>query len=146
MKPTVFIATPISGFVDESDYAKFRTKMKTLVRRISKKANVISEILDVHDVSTYESPALSVERDLENIEVSTHFVLIYPQKSPTSALVELGYALARRKKILILTLNQDTLPYMLKKLDNVYTNVKISYYTDEDWRDVENIIYGFVSK
>jgi len=144
MKPTVFIATPISGFEDENEYGIFRRNIKTSIRRLSKKMIIISELINISDATAYESPAMSVEIDLKNIENSSYFVLIYPRKTPTSALIELGYALAKKKKILILTKNQETLPYMLKKIDNVYSNIKISYYSDDC--NIENNISNFVSK
>jgi len=144
IKPIVFIATPIAGFADKNEYNAFRSKIKALNRKISKKINVISEILKVSDVSGYDSPSLSASQDFANIEDSSYFILIYPQKIPTSALVELGYALALKRKILILSTSQEILPYMLKELDKVYDNVKISYFPF-NWDGVEDIIYSFIN-
>jgi hypothetical protein len=143
MKPTVFIATPIAGFTDEKEYNVFREKIKVLSMKLSEKVSVISEILNVPSFSKYESPYESAIQDFKNIELATFFVLVYPQKVPTSALVELGFSLALHKKILILTTDQETLPYMLKEVDKVYSNVKISYFPS-GWDDVDDTIYKFV--
>ena len=143
MKPKIFIATPIAGFSDEKVYNNFRIKIKALTRKLDKNFSIISEILNISNVASYDSPSQSAAKDFQNIESSSIFVLIYPQRMPTSALVELGYALALKKRILIITTEQGILPYMLKELDKVYSNVQISYFPN-GWDDVDDIIYTFV--
>jgi hypothetical protein len=143
MKPIVFIATPIASFTDKKEYNSFRIKIKALAKKLQKNVNVISKILNISNASNYDPPSLSAKNDFRDIDNSSFFVLIYPQQMPTSALVELGYALALKKKILILTVSQDVLPYMLKELDEAYSNVQISYFPI-DWTGVEDTIFHFV--
>jgi nucleoside 2-deoxyribosyltransferase len=143
MKPNVFIATPIAGFYDPKEYEQFRKAVKALIRKIVKKATVLSEITGIQDITAYDPPAISAEKDFHNIFNATHFILIYPSKVPTGALVELGYALALKKQILILTKSQDLLPHMIKELDKVYTNVIIFYFED-NFRSVESAVNNFL--
>jgi len=143
MKISVFIATPIAAFPSEKEYEKFRTKLKILSEKMSEKVDVFSAALTVPSFSAYSSPALSADQDFNNIKNSTHFILIYPQAVPTSALVELGYALALKKKILILASSRENLPYMTRELDDVYSNVQISCLYP-DWDDIENVIASFL--
>ncbi len=45
------------------------------------------------------------------------FVMIYPGKIVTSALVEVGYAMALRLPCLLLVRDRDDLPYLLKQAE-----------------------------
>ncbi|MCL1877556.1 MAG: hypothetical protein FWF80_01730 [Defluviitaleaceae bacterium] len=143
MKPTVFIATPIAAFASRCDYDEFRAYLIGLAEKLKASVTIFSAALTVPDVLSYDSPASSARQDFLTIEKSEFFVLIYPQNIPTSALVELGYALALKKKILILTVNRDTLPWMLREIDDVYNHVKVHFLTP-DWAGLEHTITGFI--
>lgn len=72
----------------------------------------------------YASPEESAITDLNAIENATHFILFYPYKTSTSALIELGYALALRKKILIAVPDLKELPYLAQGLGYCKYNTK----------------------
>ena len=79
------------------------------------------------DIADYDSPAASAAKDFNNVLNSEYFILLYPQRVVSSALIELGYALAKGKKILIISSDKNALPYMALELDKIYHNVTIKY-------------------
>lgn len=143
----VFIATPIAGFSTEEDYAKYKNLIKEViacVKERDKNLNIFCEITNIQDISEYDSPANSVIKDFEHIQKSENFILLYPQKVVSSALIELGYALSKGKNILIISPNKNILPYMVLGFEEVYSNVKvaISEYTH---KSLYTIINDFIS-
>ena len=64
-------------------------------------------------------------------------MLLYPKEVPTSALIELEYAISRKKHILILTSDFNILPYLAKGLNDVYTNTRVAV---SDF-SVDNLVY-----
>lgn len=125
----VFIASPIAGFESKTDYKKYRLLIKNVIEKIKALEfidNVFSEIVEINDIINYDSPQNSVLKDFYNILHSDFFILFYPQKVSSSALIELGYAIAERKKILILSPKKEILPYLVPGLDKVYNNVTIN--------------------
>lgn len=141
---SIFIASPITGFDSQNEYQKYRTELLNIIVTIEKfnnVKNVFSAITNIESELNYEDPAISAKKDFENLHNSTHFILFYPKKIVTSALMELGYAIGQNKQILIVTTDNDILPFMAKKLDEIYTCVTISYTTKFDEILIENIKY-----
>lgn len=114
----VFISTPISGFEDKAVYTKFREFIMNLIDSLRRNGfDVCSEIEQISNSGDYDSPSKSVEDDFFNIRNSDIFLMIHPSRMQTSSLIELGYACAYSKKIVIVG-NKDTLPYLAKGLEN----------------------------
>lgn len=124
----LFIASPIAGFVNESDYHTYKALLQSVIieiEKISSLDNIYCELIRINNFSEYDSPATSVIKDIANIDASQYFLLLYPQKVVTSALIELGYAMAQKKNILIISSEKQILPYMVHGLDTVYDNIKV---------------------
>lgn len=126
----IFIATPIAGFLNKNDYKMYKKLIEEIVVEINRTnifGNVYCEITNLDDIADYDSPAASVAKDFNNVLNSEYFILLYPQRVVSSALIELGYALAKGKKILIISSDKNALPYMALELDKIYHNVTIKY-------------------
>lgn len=121
-KYNLFISTPIAGFENEQEYLRFRDVILRLIEQIRQCDNVnkiYSALADVSTIDTYDSPAESAVKDLSALQDSTHFILFYPYRVISSALIELGYALAENKKILMIVSQKKDLPYMAQGLGEV---------------------------
>ena len=144
----MFIASPIAGFTSEADYNKYKKLIKSVVGKIKKNNNnlnnIFCEITNINDISEYDSPASAVTKDLYHIDESEIFVLLYPKKVVSSALIELGYAISKRKKILIIASSKDILPYMVLGLDQVYPNIKVEI-TEYTFENMFNLINKFIN-
>lgn len=126
----IFIATPIAGFLNKNDYKMYKKLIEEIVVEINRAnifGNVYCEITNLDDIADYDSPAASAAKDFNNVLNSEYFILLYPQRVVSSALIELGYALAKGKKILIISSDKNALPYMALELDKIYHNVTIKY-------------------
>lgn len=146
MNKKIFISTPIAGFDSEELYLKYKKELEKIGIKIQEKFgkdNVYAAFLNVSNFSNYDSPEESAKIDLNNLKTADYFILFYPIKVATSALTELGYALALEKKILIITPNIQTLPYMVQGL--VSFNVStIKILTKNIWEDnIINEIFKF---
>lgn len=146
-KKNIFIASPIAGFSTEQDYNKYKSLIKNTVDQIKKhngNTNIFCEIVNVASVQKYDSPAKSAIKDFNNIQESDLFILLYPQKVVSSALVELGYALSQKKKILIVSPQKNMLPYMVLGLEEVFNNVKLEI-CEFTLDNLNTIICDFIS-
>lgn len=124
-KITCFLAAPISAFVDEDEYKEYRVKVLKLIAFL--RANLIvvySEVEKINQNSTYDSPGQSVIDDFSKICESDFFVMLHPKRIQTSTLMELGYAYALNKKIIIVGA-KDTLPYLALGLPEINDNTII---------------------
>lgn len=130
----VFISTPIAGFDNEQQYETYRESIISLYDKIKDhfgKENVFAALANATSLSEYDSPEESAKIDIIAIEKCDLFILLYPRKIPTSALVELGYALAREKKIVLVSPNLEVLPYMVQGLPSAYSE-RVIWLPDDD--------------
>lgn len=124
-KKRIFLAAPISGFSDENEYQEYRKKVLSLIMYLREKSfDVYSEVERVIGKSNYDSPGNSVEDDFRKINDVDIFLLLHPKKFQTSALIELGYAYAKEKTIVIVG-PTVALPYLALGLPLVNTSVSI---------------------
>ena len=108
----IFLSTPISCFRDPCELQAYKNSVKNLIVELKKNHSVCSEIEKIEKQSDYDTPEKSISTDLESIKKCDVFVLHYPKSIPTSALIELGFAIAFNKRIIIITPQIAMLPYL----------------------------------
>lgn len=119
----IFLATPISAIKDHNEFVKYRKSVVKLVSSLRMmEHDVICEIDEISDTDNYDSPKESYLKDFSAIIESDAFILHYPVSTPTSALVELGFALAMNKRVIIITPDRSGLPYLMRELDSTGSN------------------------
>lgn len=107
--------------------------------------NIFCAALDVYENGEFDSPTESISKDLYGISNCDCFVFVYPQKIASSALIELGYALALKKPILMVAQSYDDLPFMAKGLADLYDHVAVGY--DKPFStNAESIVLKFISE
>lgn len=114
-KLKIFIATPISGFQNEDQYTLYRKSVLSLIKELVNDYEVHCELQEISDKSSYDTPQDSLKKDFDAIEKSDIFILLHPMRMQSSSLIELGYACALKKKLLIVGANND-LPYLVNGL------------------------------
>lgn len=117
----LFLATPISSFKTDEEYNSYRKKVIQFISLLRKEHQVQSEIEKVESDNDYDSPEESFSKDLSAIQDCDAFILHYPIPSPTSALIELGIALALKKIVIIISPSIHQLPYLVQGIDNIGT-------------------------
>lgn len=119
----IFLATPMST-ITEDKYLNYRHEILNIIDYIENNSGhdvyyAGNNILTVND---FNSPKKSFDNDIEALHKANIFILIYPEPAPTSALIELGYALYLSMydsmHIIILTNDKAKLPYLIQDLDS----------------------------
>lgn len=111
---------------DAQEYRKLREWVLALSETLfGNSIGFYSAILHVKSLDTLDKPVDSARFDLSEIRNCSLFILLYPQKTASSVLVELGYALALKKRTLILCPTKHELPFMLQEIDKAVSNVNI---------------------
>lgn len=147
-KIKIFLAAPISGFKDEAEYRKNRENLLNLINKLSIKFQVYSEISNIGSLSTYDEPGESAIKDFSQIAEADVFIIYHPMNMQTSTLIELGYAVAKEKKIIIIG-NTDILPYLALGLSKYSSDIKIiscSELNEVIFRQVEAFVNEFIRK
>ena len=140
IKKKIFLAAPISGFSKENEYQKYREKVLNLMIYLRKNSfDVYSEVERVTGKDNYDSPGDSVKEDFKKINDLDAFLLLHPKKFQTSALIELGYAYAKEKKIVIVG-PTDVLPYLALGLPLASSNVSVIDSPDLDVTTFDRVI------
>lgn len=130
----IFLSTPIAGFDSEQQYEAYRKKMLGVYNKIKNcfgEKNIFAAFSQASTFSDYDSPVDSAKIDIAAIDDCDLFCLFYPKKISTSALVELGYAFAKNKKVLIVSPSIEILPYMVQGFPKAYPN-KVTWMADTD--------------
>lgn len=128
----MFIATPIAGFGNENQMVDYKKSLMDFFSTLEQYHDIYSEILRINGIDEYDSPELSVKLDFSAIDNSDVFILHYPKKIVTSALIELGYAIAKNKRVIIIVQNIELLPYLGQGLHLACNNVSTLHYEKLD--------------
>lgn len=120
----IFLSTPISAFSANQDYTEYRQQVLNFISVLREKNIVYSEIEGISKLNYYDKPSDALSKDLDIIEKSEVFVIHHPFRMQTSALMELGYAIALNKRIIIIG-NREDLPYLALGLPEKTSNALI---------------------
>jgi hypothetical protein len=126
----VFIGTPMAS-IDSNQYLENRKEILALIddiRKHCKLDDIYSPIITNADSNNFDGQEKAMEMDFSILKQSEYYVFIYPYKTASSVLVEIGYAIALIKKTIIFVRNRKDLPFMLEKADKRNSNIKIYEY------------------
>lgn len=134
----IFFAAPISGFKDELEYRKNRDNLLNIISKLRINFKVYSEILHIGSLASYDEPGASVIKDFNEIKDADVFIIYHPMNMQTSTFIELGYAVAKGKNIIIIG-KKNTLPYLALGLSKYSSNIKIISSSELDANTFEKI-------
>lgn len=144
-RTTIFLAAPISGFQSDGEYSKYRQCLLALINRLSKSYEVYSELTSIDSSEQYDTPEESAKIDFYRIQQSDVFLMYHPMRMQSSTLIELGYAVALKKKIIIIS-NTSNLPYLATGLHAVTSAVEViasSQITDQVIEETMHVLQIF---
>ncbi len=141
----VFLSTPISCFSDKEGLKMYKKSIHSLISRMKIRHKVCSEIEKIYDETDYDSPEKSIEKDLNAVKQCDLFIFHYPKKTPTSALIELGFAMSFNKKIIIITPCLNELPYLLQGIKAVFPDSQIIESASIDNKTINQILLAIDS-
>lgn len=134
-----FLSAPMAAFVDEATYQSGRASIKKVFTALTEGCGlrVYWAAEKIETKAQFEALDISADRDLHALERSHYFVLFYPQRLPSSALFEAGYAYALKKPSRYFTPLFPELPFLMRKLPGLRTDASVSIHTADEWPDVD---------
>jgi hypothetical protein len=143
----LFISMPMTSYTDSGAYEESRGLVLSVIGELDAchgKHNIYCDAQRIACIEDTDTEQDSAETDLDALRRSKHFLLIYPQKVPSSCMVEAGYALALGIPSTYLVCNQDDLPYMLREVDQVHTVRMYKYRGKDDLLKIVKKIGGWI--
>jgi len=137
-KYDVFLSAPMASFTDDSEYQPFRAEILKVIHALHECGlSVFCALEAIDSMSKFDTHGISAHDDIDILEQSGSFIMIYPQKLATSALFEAGYALALNRPSLYFVRNEQDLPYLMQRLPEAVTDVSI--LDSREWKTYEDI-------
>jgi hypothetical protein len=135
----LFVSAPMASFETESEFKSSRDAIFDVVKGIKRSCSfddVFYAGTEIESFKEFDSADLSVIEDYDATYHSKYFLLFYPERLATSALIELGWAMAFKKPIIIFYKDHEDLPFLMKHLEGSYTNIRLyKYKTSANVRD-----------
>ena len=117
----------------ERIYKQVRETVLELKRSASQDfEGIYAPMENAEDAKKFTPGPIALVEDIRAIQRCEFYILYYP-KAPyqSSVLVEVGYAIAAKKNILIFTKSRKDLPFLLRNADSRIGNLRI--VDDEEW-------------
>lgn len=118
----VFLAAPMSGFDTEAAYQASRNEIMSLIKHMRHVLGVEKIYYageNVSSQSAFSAHAPALQQDMMALRGASSFILIYPARAVSSALIEAGVALALMKPMLILVRNRKDLPFLFYDAEGI---------------------------
>ena len=133
IKKSIFVSSPMNSSKTDDEYKEMRMNILSIVDNLKgigfNKVTYPGETIKSKDEFEGESRAINENfKELKSVEC---VLVIYPSNVGSSVLIEIGYAIALTKKIVIFTRNKNKLPFMLREAQTM-SNVKIFEYKKFD--------------
>jgi hypothetical protein len=119
-----FLASPMASLAP-AEYRDDRDLMLQLCKALKQHCGFTSVFYAgerIKEQANFDDELLALDKDLREIRHSGVFIFHYPERVASSALFELGFALALRKRIVLLIRNRNHLPFLVRaacQLDRV---------------------------
>lgn len=139
----VFLSVPMASFKSDAEYKPFRAEAMKVLAALRDRCGltVFCALEDIESIEEFETYGVSAREDIEKLEQSANFVMLYPERMASSALFEAGYALARGIPCRFFVRDQheitNQLPFLMRKLPEVFSNVSI--VDETEWSTFEDI-------
>jgi hypothetical protein len=117
----VFISTPMDAYTDDQSRQEHRDKIlqiKDALRQCCKFEPTFYAGTDIVDEEGFQSPAVALRQNFQKMQESKRFIMIYPERLPSSILVEAGMALALGKDSVWFVKSPQSLPFLLREASN----------------------------
>ena len=111
-----FVAAPMSA-IPKEDYERVTKEVNQLIDHLRSHTG-LKEIAYSGSTSpkygSWDLEGTSLEKNLRRITRSRSFILIHPVPAQTSALIEVGFAIAQGMRVLLITPDRKSLPFLLR--------------------------------
>jgi hypothetical protein len=135
----VFLSAPMASYRDDARYVSARSEVKKVFDALKGGCGlrVFWAAERIEHLSDFDTLDVSVAGDVRALEASRHFVLLYPEKLPTSALFEAGYACALNRSSHYFVRERRDLPFLMRELPGAVPHVHI--HESDDWSSYDDL-------
>lgn len=134
---TVYLSVPMAS-VSEEKYDLIHKNIQGLKRILQYIGftNIYSSAFGIQNKNDFDGKTKAMKDNFKILKEVDCILVIYPWKSPSSTLVDIGYGIALCKKVLIFY--KEGLPYILEEAGQYIEHVRT--YKFDDFSDIEKII------
>lgn len=130
----VFLSAPMAAYENENDYKVSRKLSLSVVDAFKNHCelnNIYYAGNNIESTDEFNDHKFSLERSLNSFRKSKTFVFIYPEKIASSVFVEAGWAIYSDKPSIFFVKSSAKLPFLLKKVDQFGSNIRIVEFKNE---------------
>jgi nucleoside 2-deoxyribosyltransferase len=125
----IFLAAPFTNYKQPNIFdKKLKKELIFLIQKL-KQHNI--DIISAHEREEWgkllDKPEVSLRLDFEGIDKSDILIALLGDPPSPGVQLELGYAIAKKKKIICLYKKGDTLPYLVPGISSLTNFVLIKY-------------------
>ena len=136
----IFISAPMAAYGDDGEVKRHREailKIKDALRQCCAMDDAFYAGLDISASGQFESEDIAFRKNWKALRESARFVMIWPERLPSSSLVEAGMAIALGKDCVFFVRDRKHLPFLLRGAPGAsrqdgLPSVKIYEYDDFD--------------
>lgn len=134
---TLYISAPMSS-INDTEYTELRENLLKLKDELSKIGflDIQCPLFEIESSAVFDGKTKAIKENFSKMKQVDCMMIIYPQKLPSSVLVEIGYGISLCKKMVIFY--HDKLPYILEEAGETIAHVKTYKY--DTFNDINEII------
>ena len=139
----VFISTPMDAYTDDQSRQEHRKKIlqiKDALRQCCQFEPTFYAGTDIVDEEGFQSPAVAIRQNFQKMQQSQRFIMIYPERLPSSILVEAGMALALGKDSVWFVKSGQSLPFLLREASNASKQDRLPNIRIYEYNSIEDIL------
>lgn len=132
---SVYVGAPMASLENDELYEKSRQSLLLMIEVLEKAhgfTSIFAPISRIARKSDFDGKEDSIEMGFSELKQCDYYVFIFLQRCISSTLIEVGYAIALRKKCIIFVKTRKELPFMLEQADKRNPNIKIYECSDYD--------------
>lgn len=112
----LFLSVPIASILDDIERNKIKEQINSAILKIESKHKLKVYCAYVKLPGKFDPARKSAIGNFSEIRRCKYFAAILPEKLPTSSYIEIGYALAKKKNVMIYH-KDDSLPFLIKDIE-----------------------------
>ncbi len=134
---TIFVSAAMSNLA-ENEYTKLRDCMLNVRESLIQIGftEVYCPMIDIESSDHFEGKAKAIKNNFPIMKSVDSMIVVYPWKTASSALAEIGYGIALTKRMVIF--HGEGLPYMIEEAGSSIANIKT--YSFNTYDEIKSII------
>ncbi len=144
----VFISTPMAALDDDEQVKRHRADIEKVRHALRDYCHFALDRVfyagtDMDDKGAFERSDMALRKNYKELEQSRVFLMIAPDKRPSSIYVEAGMAMALGKPCVFFAREQDDLPWLIREATAASKHDGLPSLKVYEYKDVAQIIHWF---